>query len=440
MMEFFEEPEDILEQSEEKHHKPTDDEIGDMLINSFAGNIRYFYGSWHEYSGGVWKLFRGLERCIWEKLKDVKHLGIRPTASKVSSVEKYLQQFLAIDDSLIDSHHEYINVLNGLFNIETYQLEPHKRETYMTSQLQFEYDEEADCPYFRKFLSESLVKSDNTMDFELQMLLLEGMGYSLTANTDFRTSFWLVGASGTGKSVLINVIQKLAGTSHAPLDLDELNNTSYQLADIAGKRLVTFTEPKANSVLADNHYKRIVSQDTIMARQIFGKPFRFVPICKLWGAMNEMPRVIDRSDAVFNRVQIIPMNRVLPPEKKDLQLGEKLEGELAGIFNMALIGLKRLRRANGFSKPEQSEQAREEYKAENDIERAFIEACCIRNPNAQMNSQALYDAYSAWCRRNGVLAKSHIKVAKDWERLGFKRLKTNRANVYLGIQLAEENL
>jgi putative DNA primase/helicase len=435
---MMEEPQDILEPNEEKHHKPTDDEIGDMLINSFAGNIRYFYGSWHEYSGGVWKLFRGLERCIWEKLKDVKHLGIRPTASKVSSVEKYLQQFLAIDDSLIDSHHEYINVLNGLFNIETYQLEPHRRETYMTSQLQFEYDEEADCPYFRRFLSESLVKADNTMDFELQMLLLEGMGYSLTANTDFRTSFWLVGASGTGKSVLINVIQKLAGTSHAPLDLDELNNTSYQLADIAGKRLVTFTEPKANSVLADNHYKRIVSQDTIMARQIFGKPFRFVPICKLWGAMNEMPRVIDRSDAVFNRVQIIPMNRVMPSEKKDLQLGEKLEAELAGIFNMALIGLKRLRRANGFTKPEQSEQAREEYKAENDIERAFIEACCVRNASAQTNSQALYDAYSAWCRRNGVLAKSHIKVSRDWERLGFKRNRITRGVVYLGVQLYED--
>jgi putative DNA primase/helicase len=428
---------EVLEPDEPKSHKPTDDEIGDMLISTWDGNIRFFFGAWNEYTNGVWMPFRQVQRAIWEKLKDLKFFGIRPTASKVSSIEKYLQEFLTVDDSLIDNQHEYINLENGLFNVETYKLEPHKREAYITSQLPFGYDEDADCPFFRKFLNEALVKSDGTMDFELQMLLLEGMGYSLTANTDYRVSFWLVGASGSGKSVLMNVIQRLAGTSHAAIDLDELTNNSYQLADIAGKRLVTFTEPKANSVLADNHYKRIVSQDTIMARQIFGKPFRFVPICKLWGAMNETPRVIDRSDAVFNRVMIIPMNHVLPEEKKDLRLGEKLASELAGIFNMALIGLKRIRHARGFTKPAQSESAREEYKAENDIEAAFVEACCIRNASAQTNSQTLYDAYSAWCRRNGALAKSHIKVARDWQRLGFKRQKTMRANVYIGVQLLD---
>jgi putative DNA primase/helicase len=435
MMDFEENNEEILEPTEVKH-KPTDDEIGNMLISVWNGNIRFFFGSWNEYTNGVWIPFRQVQRAIWEKLIDLKFYGIRPTASKVASVEKFLQEFLTVDDSLIDNQPDYINLANGLFNVETYKLEPHKRDAYITSQLPFAYDENADCPHFRKFLSEALVKDGGLIDFELQMLLLEGMGYSLTANTDFRVSFWLVGASGSGKSVLMNVIQKLAGTSHAAIDLDELTNNSYQLADIAGKRLVTFTEPKANSVLADNHYKRIVSQDTIMARQIFGKPFRFIPICKLWGAMNETPRVIDRSDAIFNRVMIIPMNRVMPEDKKDLRLGEKLEAELAGIFNMALIGLKRIRQ-NGFTKPAQSESAREEYKAENDIEAAFIEACCIRNASAQTNSQALYDAYSAWCRRNGALAKSHIKVARDWQRLGFKRLRITRGIVYVGIQLYE---
>lgn len=427
---------EVLEPETTKY-KPTDDEIGDMLINQWDGNISFFFGAWHEYKDGVWQVYNGLERAIWEKLKQIKYTGIRPTASKVASVEKYLQHYLSVADSFIDNQRDYINLKNGFFNIETYQLEPHKRESFMTSQLNFSYDAGADCPHFRKFLSEALVKADGLMDFELQMLLLEAMGYSLTANTDFRVSFWLVGASGTGKSVLINVIQKLAGTSHAPLDLDALEKNSYQLADIAGKRLVTFTEPKANSVLADGHYKRIVSQDTIMARQIFGKPFQFVPICKLWGAMNHTPRVIDRSDAVFNRVLILPMNHIMPEEKKDLRLGEKLESELAGIFNMALIGLKRLRRANEFTKSEQSEEARNEYKAENDIEAAFVEECCIREHDSKTNAQALYDAYSAWCRRNGAMAKSHTTVKKDWERLGFKRHRNTNGIIYIGVRLVD---
>ena len=425
----------VLLPTEGKKYKPTDDEVGNMVIEAWNGNVRYFFGAWYRYEAGVWNPFQGVKRAIWEKLIELKVFGVRPADSKVSGIEKYLQVFLMVDDSLIDNQGDYINLQNGLFNIETYKLEEHKRETYITSQLPFSYDADADCPHFRKFLSEALVNSDGLMDFELQMMLLEGMGYSLTANTDYCVSFWLVGASGTGKSVLLNVIQKLAGSSHAAIDLDALTDNPYQLADIAGKRLVTFTEPKANSVLADNHYKRIVSQDTIMARQIFGQPFRFVPICKLWGAMNHTPRVIDRSDAVFNRVLIIPMNNAMPEEKKDLRLGEKLESELAGIFNMALIGLKRLRRANGFTKAEQAERARQEYKTENDIEAAFIEECCIRDADAKTNAQTLYDTYSAWCRRNGTLSKSHITVKKDWERLGFKRHKTNKANVYLGVRL-----
>lgn len=428
--------EQILQPNEPKKYKPTDDEVGNMLIEAWQGNVRFFFGAWYRYESGVWSPFNGVKRAIWEKMIELKVFGVRPADSKVSAIEKYLQVFLVVDDSLIDKQNNYINLENGLFNIENYKLEAHNRETYITSQLPFSYDEDADCPHFRKFLSEALVKRDGIMDFDLQMLLLEGMGYSLTTNTDYRVSFWLVGASGTGKSVLLNVIQKLAGSSHAAIDLDALTDNPYQLADIAGKRLVTFTEPKANSVLADNHYKRIVSQDTIMARQIFGQPFRFVPNCKLWGAMNHTPRVIDRSDAVFNRVLIIPMNHIMPEEKKDLRLGEKLESELAGIFNMALIGLKRLRRANAFTKAKQAEQARQDYKNENDIEAAFIEECCIRDIQAQTNAQSLYDAYSAWCRRNGALSKSHITVKKDWERLGFKRHKTNKANVYLGLRLA----
>lgn len=435
--EKFETDEQAIEPQESGKYKPTDDEIGDMLIADWCGKVRFFFGSWHEYSEGVWKPSPAFDRLIWEKLKLLKHSGIRPNAGKVESVKKYLQHYLAVDDSLIDNQHEYINLKNGLFNVETSKLEAHKLEAFMTSQLPFAFDEDADCPIFRKFLMDALVKPNSTeSDIDLQYLLLEAMGYSLTANTDYRVSFWLVGASGTGKSVLINILQELAGTSHASVDLDELNNNSYQLADVAGKRIVTFTEPKANSVLADNHYKRLVSQDTIMARQIFGKPFRFVPICKLWGAMNELPRVIDRSDAIFNRVIIIPMNRVMPEGEKDLHLTEKLRGELAGIFNYALIGLKRLRRSKSFWQVEQSENARKEYKAENDIEAAFVAECCTRNPESQTNAQALYDAYNAWCKRNGAMAKSSVKVARDWERLGFRKVKLTAGNVWKGIQLS----
>jgi len=151
--------------------------------------------------------------------------------------------------------------------------------------------------------------------------------------------------------------------------------------------------------------------------------------------MNDLPRVIDRSDAIFNRVYLIPMNHVIPMEKRDTRLTEKLRAEMSGIFNLALIGLKRLQRAHAFTRCEQVESARDEYKAENDTELAFVQDWCdITDQTATIEAQRLYDAYASWCRRNGAMAKSSTKVARDWQRLGFIR-KRSAGTWYIGLKL-----
>jgi putative DNA primase/helicase len=146
--------------------------------------------------------------------------------------------------------------------------------------------------------------------------------------------------------------------------------------------------------------------------------------------------VIDRSDAIFNRVIILPMNRIIPEAQRNRQLTDKLLSELAGIFNIALIGLKRLKHAGEFTVCTQSLSARQEYKAENDIEAAFVADWCVRDPESKVRGQQLYDAYSSWCRRNGAFPKSSVKVARDWTRLGFQKLRSNGI-WYQGVRLNE---
>lgn len=421
--------------------KPTDDQIGDALIRDWCGRYAFFYGGWHEYQNGVWSLTETLDEQIWEKMKWLRRDGgcheLRPSQNRANGIEAYLRVYLRARQPAENLN--YINLSNGIYNLETGELEPHDRELFMTSQLPFDYDPDAGYGQFLRFLQASLVSSEGETDWSMIHVLQEAMGYSLTANTDYRVSFWLVGESGTGKSVLINVLIALAGSSHASIDLDAMGQNPYQLADVAGKRLVTFTEPRANGVLADGHYKRLVSQDTIMTRQIYGNPFSFVPVCKVWGAMNDTPRVIDRSDAVFNRVIIFPMNRIVPAHEKDPRLIEKLESELAGIFNWCLIGLKRLRKADKFSTSAQIDQARADYKSENDSEALFIAECAEINPESRIEAQRLYDGYAAWCRRNGLIAKSHIKIARDWKRLGFTSRRANRGMIWYGLTLVEQN-
>lgn len=429
------------QQHEKRTIKPTDDELGDRLIESFAGLTRHFYGQWYRYADGVWTASpRDVKRAIWDVLKAAKFEGIRPSDSKVNSVDAYLVVELTVTDEAIDNAGPYINLQNGLLNTDTIKLERHRSDLFLTSQLPFAFDPKARCPTFINFLSSVLVDENGKTDPDLMALVSEAVGYSLTLDTSRRVSFWLVGESGSGKSTLIDVLIALAGTSgHTTIDLDQLGKDNYQLAEVAGKRLITFTEPDSRGVLSDSHYKRLVSQDVISARQIYGKAFRFVPVGKLWGAMNETPRVVDRSDAVFNRVIIIPMPRVIPEHMKDLNLKAKLEAELPGIFNWALMGLTRLRKQGHFTKAAASVSAREDYKLENDIEAAFIADWVRRGDDDDtVRANRLYDAYSIWCKRNGSQPKSSTKVAKDWKRLKFIKQRDNQGMFYKGLKLTNE--
>lgn len=417
--------------------KPTDDELGDMLIEKWNGEYRYMYGAWHRYGAGIWKLDRRVEMQFWRILIENKVAGIKPNASKAASVEKYCQMHLMVDDELEsgDTLH-YINLRNGLYNLEYDGLEKHRPGLYFTSQLGFEYNPKATAPTWRNFLATVLVDSEGNTDHELINLVQEAFYYSLTADTSYRVSFWTVGASGTGKSTLVNTLIALAGDSWVAIDLDSLKDNQYQLADIAGKRLVTFSEPDSRQPLADGWYKKLVSKDPISARQIHGKPFNFVPICKVWGSMNDTPKVVDRSDAVFNRVIIIPMNHVIPHDQRDGNLDEKLLNELPGIFNWCLEGGRRLRHNGHFTRSRQSEAARDDFRKENDTERLYMTERCQTGNQYKVAVETIYQDYKTWCDESGYRPKAKVQFGKDLARLGFKAGRgTAGARFWSGITL-----
>lgn len=269
--------------------RPTDDELANQFIVSGGGNKAFIHGQWHEYQKGIHIPDPAAALEFWQVQIDNKHRGIRPNKGRGASIEHYCQLKLVVDDRQLNGGKNYINFQNGLYNIDSSEFEPHRRELYMTSQLNLAYAPRAPCPMWIGLLKNILILPDGTPDEEQILVLQEAFGYSLTAHNNFRVSFWIIGPSNAGKSTLLNVLVKLSGSGHLAIDLDSLKSNPYQLANVAGKRLVTFTEPDARSVLADGAYKRLVSSDMISARQIRGEPFNYVPECKVWGAMNDTP-------------------------------------------------------------------------------------------------------------------------------------------------------
>jgi putative DNA primase/helicase len=276
-------------------------------------------------------------------------------------------------------------------------------------------------------------------DWDLINLLQEALGYSLTANTSYKAAFWLVGKPDSGKSTLISFIRSLLGNLHATIDLNQLATNRFMLADIAGKRAVTFTEARVNSVLPDDIFKSIVGGTDEIYADVKNRPgITFVPKAKFWWGMNDMPRVTDRSGAVFNRLYAIPFNRSIPKQERIGNLSQLLQKEKEGVFAWALSGYMRLIRRGHFITVQQSEDFKEAYRLANDTEQTFVNEKCLVDTDGRTRSSALYSAYREWCRESGFTPKNKNQIVKEWERLGFEKHVHNGYRIWHGIRLKSE--
>ncbi len=380
---------------------------------------------------------KSVYRQVIKVLRDNRKLGIRPSKGKCNSVEFFAQVALEVTgETQVDNYPNLFNVTNGLFNLDTMTLEPHKKEVLVTAQSGFEYDPQASAPKFREWLATMLVKPNTEQpDYQLINLVQEMMGYCLTGDTSHRVSFWIVGASGTGKSTLVNLMVALAKSYHTTIDLNQLATNRFLLARIAGKRLVTSIEASAGVKLEDGIYKTLVSDDVVLADVKNRDPIEFIPQCKIVWAMNNLPYLSDRSGAVDSRVTIIPMTRKIDRKDWDLELDDKLLSEIPGIFNFALEGLSRLRKQGHFTTVDQSQAMSKEYRKMQDIYSAFLEDEQWCELEGKTNPTTLYKAFSAWCSENGIRhVASKISLAREWERLGLERGNSG-GRYYEGVQL-----
>jgi putative DNA primase/helicase len=424
-------------------YKPDDDQLASLLAEEWHGKAAYFQSDWRMYENGVWveRNFPEVKRNIRLFLR--KHRGVLPggvSQSRINSIAYMMEDDCYVPDrEIITAQREsekYINLQNGLFNLETRKMEPHTPDLYFTSQLAFSYDPHEDCPTFKKFLRSSLATEDGQIDPDMMMLVQEAMAYSMTARTDFKSSFWLIGKPDTGKSTMIGFIRSLMGNLHATLDLNQLATNRFLLSGIAGKRVVTFTEADTNSFLPDALYKAMVGGQDEIYVDVKNKPgFSFVPISKFWWAMNGAPRTSDRSGATFNRLMPVLFDHTIPKDQRNANLPALLASERAGVFNYLLIGWERLVNTGKFTLPDRSEAWREAYRQENDTEWMYVNERLELDAEGRIGGGELYSDYRMWCENYGFKPKNNGQVAKDWRRLGLTDFRSSGKTVWKGAQI-----
>jgi len=424
-------------------YKPDDDDLAIELARDLVSKVAFFHQGWKVYEDGAWAARDAAEvrRYIRQSLRGWRDRGVAVSQQRIRALCAMLEDDLFVSDRKVlaaaDERKRYVNLRNGLFNLESFTLEPHRPDLYFTTQLDFDYDPDADCPAFRQYLNTSLVHPNSTApDWTLINLVLEALGYSMTARTDLKASFWLVGEKDSGKSTFAALLKALMGDLHGTIDLTQLGGNRFLLAGVVGKRTVSFTEASGSAMLPDALYKALVGgSDEIYADVKNRNAIVFRPECKVWWAMNEKPRINDRSGATTRRIIIIPFNRSIPEGERVSNLEARLYRERAGIFSWCMDYYQGMVRRGGWTWCAQSAAKLAEYVEENDTEATYAAECLAFAEISRVRSSELYASYSGWCATYGFRPKNYNQIATEWRRLGLRQLKSDGVIWWVGASL-----
>jgi P4 family phage/plasmid primase-like protien len=424
--------------------KATDDMIADAFKAKHENRRMYTRARWYKWDDcGVWSDQCDTTDEIWDQMIAMKDLDVTPSKHKRASIEERLQghSMMGVPESAVDAHPEWINLTNGVLDIATGEMRPASYDLYLTTQLPFDYSQNAECPRWLDFLNQVLIDRDGQPCETMIHFMRQAFGYSLTAWTKYEISFWLQGDGANGKSTLLRVLSEMSGTASMSLNLGMLERDTYQLANLPGVRVVLCSESPVGLKVADSILKGLISGDRTSVRAPYKESFQLTPECKIWWAMNNPPKVADTSEGFWRRVKVVPFRACFGRngQAADVNLKDKLISELPGILNWSLGGLRDLEESGWAQSPE-IEDATAAYRESNDVERAFIDDMCIEGADYKVSGKQLYEAYKQWCSETGHRYKSMTRVASDWVRIGFRKKRAGSGVWYHGVGLLTQEL
>jgi len=379
---------------------------------------------WCWKNTGVWQSLdeRAIKQLIQKILEPQGHYI---TSSLINSIADVLKTAIYALEHQWNQDIDAITFVNGelYWTGEKWDLRPHFRESYRTTQIPHEYDQQAKCPRFEQFLEEVFKPDIDAV--EKTALILELLGYTLASNAKFEAFALLIGSGANGKSVLLDIIRAMVGSNNVAAVSPLQFSNRFQRAHLHLKLANIVTEIAEGGEISDAELKAIVSGELTTAEHKFQQPFDFQPFCTCWFGTNHLPHTRDFSDALFRRAKVIKFNRVFTYGKDaDPQLKEKLAGEITGIINLALNHYSEVIKRGKFTEPASCLDVKNEWRMEADQVAQFIDEQCELIPDAEISSGELYRFYKTWADEAGINRKlNHKNFTNRIMRLGGERHK-----------------
>lgn len=421
-------------------------EIAVELIKVFEerhGKLAYWAESFWTWEGDHWEKMEAAQ--VMKKV--AVDFGALPAAKRASDHKGILEVMRnLLPQKLSEETAEGVNFQNG-FLTKDLNLIPHQPEQGMTYILPYPYDpsKSNSCTMFQQYLYESW---GHHIDYEeKKQALQEAIAVTVFgAATAFQRAFIMIGVGGTGKSVILDVISamvpKEAQCALAPQKWAE----RFVPAEFSGKLLNCAGELSENARINGQHFKEIVSGERMTAEFKNNPLFTFQPKAAHWFSSNHLPKTIDTSNGFNRRWLFFTFDVIVPPEKKQLELGKLIAAEEAdAIIAWALEAWPNLIARQGFTLPVSHEAKSHDMALHNSLVRSWLAERVIFTNNekdiVQFNS--LWQDYWAFAAMSLSKRATPIAFEGELQQVLTEEKKLNMmagpsGRMYVGLALKEK--
>lgn len=289
-----------------------------------------FYAVWDDNSG-LWSTDEGtvieiVDREIRKKYEETKK---RVDTKKISVISKYMNDS---DSGSIDKWHKYV------------QKQSRDRFEQLDRKITFQNTEVKKEDHVSKRLGYPLVKCDieaydeimSTLYSEEERQKLEWAIGSIVSGDSKHIQKFIVlyGSAGTGKSTVLNIIQKLFDGYYAMFNAKSLasTNNEFALEDFKSNPLVAIQHDGDLSKIADNtKLNSIVSHETMVVNEKFKSKYSARFDSFIFMGTNKPVKITEAKSGLLRRlIDVKPTGEKLP-HKRYNKLMKDVNYELGGI-------------------------------------------------------------------------------------------------------------
>lgn len=440
------------------------EKLDEIFIQDYPNIVYYRRGEnieYYEYKDGVYTRLADPDMFEYvDALMAQYHLyDYRTSQRKITDTVRRVASLLSrtpnrfFKEEKVRQQKWYLNLKNGLLDIETITLKKHTPKYFSTVQVPFEYDPDAEHPLFDTF-----IQTVSNNDESTARMIKEMFGYCLTEGNPRHKVFYLYGDTArNGKSTTAKLICGLIGWGNvSTLSLAQIANENSSAMTAIVDKQINFSDELSTKYIESPKLTSVSAEAMIEINPKFKHTFLYPVTAKFIITCNDLPHFKD-SQGMKHRMISIPFTYQFKEEERILRYEEVLlKAEGSGILNWALEGMQLLNKENVFSMNEQSREDVHENLLQTRPVVAFLEERYTfdKESEEEISADDMYgkksqfdekgEGYCLFCEESGVKPLSIFKFRKQvslfakehpimWkERVGNK-------NVYRGICKIEDN-